>query len=86
MARELFCKTNLASSQYFSIEKWLIKDFCDLTSLDVFMLICIINGKGELLYEDGSIMLTKGLSVMIPANMGKYQIKGNIEAVVSYIK
>ena len=49
------------------------------------ILICIINGKGELICEDGALMLTIGYSVMIPANMGKYQIIGNIEAMASYV-
>ncbi len=78
-------KTILASCKHFIVEKWLIKEFCDLNSLDVFLLICIINGKGELIFEDSVIVLTLGSNVMIPANMGNYQIKGNIEAIVCYV-
>lgn len=82
---EIGFKTILATCKYFTVEKWVIKESCDLNSLDIFLLICIINGKGELFYEDGTIILTKGFSIMIPANMGKYQIKGDIEAIVSYV-
>ncbi len=85
MASEIGYKTILISCKHFTVEKWVIKDLCDLISLDVFLLICIVNGMGELLYEDGSIMLTMGSSIMIPANMGKYQIKGDIEAIACYV-
>lgn len=83
-ASETGFKTVLASCKHFTIEKWLIES-SDLNSLDVFLLICVINGEGQLIYEDGGIMLTTGSSIMIPANMGKYQIKGSIEAIVSYV-
>jgi len=78
-------KTILASCNNFTVEKWLIKESCDLNSLDVFLLICIVNGEGELLYEDNALTLTMGSSIMIPANMGRYQIKGDIEAIVCYV-
>lgn len=78
-------KTILTSCKHFNVEKWSIKESCILNSLDVFLLICIINGKGELLYEDSTLMLTMGSSVMIPANMGRYQIKGDFEAIVCYV-
>lgn len=85
LAYEIGFKTILASCKHFTVEKWVIKESCKLISLDVFILICIIKGNGALLYEDGVIMLTMGYSIMIPANMGKYQIKGNIEAIACYV-
>lgn len=85
MADEIGFKTILASCKHFTVEKWLIKESCDLNSSDVFLLICVISGKGELIYENRGIVLTMGSSIMIPANMGKYQIKGSIEAIVSYV-
>lgn len=54
-------------------------------SLKVFVLICIVDGEGQLIYEDGLIQLTKGSSIMVPANMGEYTIQGKIEAIVTYI-
>jgi len=85
VAGEIGFKTILATCKYFTVEKWLIKESCDLNSLDVFLLICVINGNGELIYEDGTLMLTIGSCIMIPADMGKFQIKGNIETIVSYV-
>lgn len=78
-------KTTLASCRHFTVEKWLIQDSWDLFSLDGFILICVIKGKGELLFEDNALRLSKGSSIMIPVNMGTYQIKGNIEAIASYV-
>ncbi|GBF33910.1 hypothetical protein DCCM_3021 [Desulfocucumis palustris] len=56
-----------------------------MNSLDVFLLICIINGKGKLIYENGVIVLISGSNIMIPANMGNYQIKGDIEVIACYV-
>lgn len=82
---EDFSKTTLVSCNYFTVEKWLIKSIHDLKIFNVFLLIFIVNGKGELIYNDGSILLTKGINIMIPANMGECQVIGKIEAIVSYI-
>lgn len=80
-----FAKTTLVSCDYFTVEKWRIKDIHDLKQFNGFLLIFVINGKGELIYHDGSILLTKGISIMIPANMGKCQVIGKTEAIVSHI-
>lgn len=85
VASRIGFKTILTSCKYFTVEKWVIRESCYITSLDVFIVICIINGNGELLYDDGAIILTKGFSIMIPANMGRYQLKGNIEAIACYV-
>jgi len=77
-------KTTLVACDYFTVEKWLINGSYDFKPFNVFLLIFVISGKGELIYNNGSILLTKGISIMIPANMGKCQIVGKIEAIVSY--
>lgn len=84
-SNEIGFRKILTSCQYFIVEKWLINNSCNLNSLDVFLLICVIKGKGELISEDVTLTLTSGSSILIPANMGKYQVKGNIEAIVCYI-
>lgn len=78
-------KTVLVSCDYFAVEKWLIKGTYDLKPLDSFLLIFIVDGEGALVYEGGSILLTKSASIMIPASMGKCQLAGQIKAIVSYI-
>jgi len=80
-----FAKTTLVSCDYFTVEKWLIKGIHDFKPFNVFLLIFVVNGKGELIYNGKSVLLTKGISIMIPANMGKCQVIGKIEAIVSYI-
>jgi mannose-6-phosphate isomerase len=78
-------KTTLVSCSYFTVEKWLIKGMHDLKLFDVFLLIFIVSGEGELIYDEGSVLLKKGVSMMIPANMGGCRFVGNIEAIVSHI-
>ncbi len=78
-------KTTLVSCSYFTVEKWLVKGRHDLKLFDVFLLIFIVSGEGVLIYDDGSVLLTKGVSMMIPAKMGGCRVVGNIEAIVSHI-
>ncbi|MDD4237363.1 MAG: mannose-6-phosphate isomerase, class I [Desulfotomaculaceae bacterium] len=85
VSKDNFVKTLLISSNYFTVEKWLVDSMHIFHSLKVFVLIYIVAGKGQLIYEDGFIQLTEGLSLMIPANMGEYSIQGSIEAIVCHI-
>ena len=78
-------KTKLLSCKYFTVEKWLIKGRHQLKPFNVFLLIFIVSGKGELIYNGESMLLTKGMSMMIPANMDKCQVMGKMEAIVSHI-
>lgn len=78
-------RTILLSCNYFTVEKWVVENAHIFNSLKVFVLIYIVDGKGQLIYEDGSIQLIKGSSIMVPANMGEYKIQGKIEAIVCYL-
>lgn len=78
-------KTKLLSCQYFTVEKWLIKGRHQLGPFNVFLLIFIVHGQGELIYNGESMLLTKGMSMMIPAKMGKCQVMGKMEMIVSHI-
>ena len=76
-------KTKLLSCQYFTVEKWLIKGRHQLKPCNVFLLIFIVHGQGELIYNGESMLLTKGMSMMIPAKMGKCQVMGKMEVIVT---
>lgn len=78
-------RTILISCDYFTVEKWTVADMHVFKSSEVFVLIHIVNGIGQLIYEDGLMHLTKGSSIMVPADMGEYKILGRIEAIVCYI-
>jgi mannose-6-phosphate isomerase len=78
-------RTVFISCEYFTVEKWTINSMHIFDSLEVFLLIYIVSGNGHLLYEDGLLHLSKGLSIMIPANMGPYRIEGSIEAIACHI-
>ena len=78
-------KTELISCDYFTVEKYAFKNVHIMQSLNVFVLIYVINGNGWLMYDDELIHLGKGISIMIPAEMGDYKIYGSIEALLCHI-
>ncbi len=50
-----------------------------------FQTLMITDGSGELVYDNEALPLSKGESVLIPANTGHYAIKGRLTALRSYI-
>lgn len=79
-------KTYLVANKYFSVEKYnLFGNVDENAHGDKFIIYTVIAGQGELIYDGGVETLSKGESVLIPAALGKYSIKGNLELIKSYV-
>ena len=50
-----------------------------------FKAINVISGKGTLKYNSMEYSINQGDSFIIPANLGKYTIDGDLEILISYI-
>lgn len=75
---------NVIKSEYFCVDKLIVsedKPFISYSNPNSFIAVNIIDGKGSV----NEIEIKKGNSFIIPANMGKYEIRGNIKALISYI-
>jgi len=79
-------KEFLLATEYFSVEKYTIMGklqeqadgsrFCTYTCLQ---------GEGKIVYLDGSVDISKGESVLIPALLGNYSIEGQLNLIKAYV-
>jgi len=70
----------------FSFELYNIKK-CLVESSDQerFYIFTCVEGNGTIYFEGGSEKIESGDSIFIPAYLGKYEIKGNIKLLKSYV-
>ena len=78
--------TTLASCEYFTVDKFNLNGEITLnTDKKSFNSVLCLDGNGTLEFNGEIFSVTKGDSYFIPANLGNYTIKGNLEIVVSKI-
>ena len=76
----------LASCDFFKVEKFFIDKLCEFsTNVKSFNSILCLDGKGEIVFGEEIFPVVKGDSYFIPANMGKYLVRGNLEIIISQI-
>ncbi|WP_280169439.1 mannose-6-phosphate isomerase, class I [Priestia megaterium] len=71
-------------SDYFTVSKWIIKDQLSMKQNQLFMLFSVIEGKGFLETNKEKYALCKGDHFILPYELGNFNIKGNIQFIVSY--
>jgi mannose-6-phosphate isomerase len=65
--------------QYFSMDKLKIQGARNEKTNNQFIIYCVTAGTGEIVYKDSVESLHAGETVLIPACLGNYVIKGNME-------
>ena len=76
--------TALCESKYFIIEKYIINSKVNMSSyINRFSIITCVDGNGLINYKDGTEVVNKGDSLLIPARLGNYEIKGDLEVLIS---
>jgi mannose-6-phosphate isomerase len=77
----------LASCEYFNVEKRNIDGTSRFsTNVESFASLLCLSGNGKIIYNDEEFEFNKGDSYFIPANLGNFDIQGNLEVIVSKIK
>lgn len=71
-------------SKYFITEKIDIQKTFPIIN-DNFVLLTCIEKNGNIIYDNKSVSIKKGESVMLPANLKKVIIKGDLEILSMYI-
>ena len=70
----------IAENKYFKVDKInCIDKFEDETLNTSFYTINVVAGEGKIKTETEEITIKKGDSFLIPANLGKYEIRGKVE-------
>lgn len=77
----------LCSSEYFTIEKYVVSsDVSENSDINKFFIFTCVDGKGTIISEDGTkVDILKGDSILIPAKLGKYTIQGELTLLKSYV-
>ena len=76
--------TNLCVSDYFKIDKCSISSkFNTSSDNDKFSIITCVDGSGLINYKGGTEVVNKGDSILIPAQLGNYEVKGDLEILIS---
>ena len=76
----------ILKSPDFNVDKIDVQsEYIDNSNIDSFYAINIVDGHGNLIYEDKEIEIKKGDSFIIPAQLGEYKIEGKITFLKSYI-
>lgn len=81
-----FSKTYLCLCKNFSLEKYDIQtEVSEESNEERFFIFTCVEGEGRILYDKGVENIRKGDSLLIPASLGKYTIKGQLKLLKSYV-
>lgn len=83
---EGYDKTYISLCEYFSLEKYDIRtNYKEESNKERFFIFTCVEGNGVIYFDNGELDIKKGDSILIPANLGKYEFKGNMELLKSYV-
>lgn len=84
--KEGFKKTLYEGIEKFSLEKYEISTFLkEESKKHSFSIFTCILGNGKILYKNGEEKINIGESILIPAYLGEYTLKGEMTLLKSYI-
>jgi mannose-6-phosphate isomerase len=79
-------RTFLVCCKYFAVEKIDINTYVtENTDGERFHTLTAIRGLGEITFESGSLSFKAGDSLLIPAALGKYEIRGECGVIKAYV-
>lgn len=79
-------RTYLVGCRYFAVEKIDIQTHVsENTYGERFHTLTVIEGAGEVIFKSGSLNFKTGDSLLLPAIMDKYEIRGQCRAIKSYV-
>lgn len=71
---------------HFSLELYEITDnVSECSDNERFYIFTVVEGQGRIAYKGGSENLSFGDSILIPAQLGEYEIKGKLKLLKSYV-
>jgi mannose-6-phosphate isomerase len=76
-------RTLLVTCRYFAMERWEISgSVARETQPSSFVILTAIDGAAELGWDDGALELRRGVSVVLPASLGGYQLRSQPQATL----
>lgn len=83
---DCYSKTYYALCSYFSLEEYdIITEANENSDKERFFIFTCVEGEGAINYYNGSEILKKGDSILIPATLGEYKLTGKMKLLKSYV-
>lgn len=80
-------KVRLIESEYFNVDEININDKHILTvPKEVFMVVMNISGLGKIYWENGTEIINKGDTLLLPASLGDIEIEGKLKILCTFAK
>ncbi|MGX1901877.1 mannose-6-phosphate isomerase, class I [Thermolongibacillus altinsuensis] len=76
--------TTFVESEYFTVYKWDVHEHLELEQDQPFMLVSVIDGEGTIITEEGEWKIRKGDHLILPYQLGTFQVKGTAQMIVSH--
>jgi mannose-6-phosphate isomerase len=81
-----YSKTYYCLSNHFSMELYDIqKSLNDSSDVERFYIFTCVDGEGVMVYKDGYEKIFKGDSIIVPASLGEYELKGKMKVLKCYV-
>jgi mannose-6-phosphate isomerase len=81
-----YTKTYHCLCKHFALELYDINESLKETSdRERFYIFTAVEGHGEIIFKNGSEDIKKGDSLLVPASLGDYEIRGSIKLLKSYV-
>lgn len=81
-----FSSKELVKSKYFTAEEMDIKSaYHDTADGSRFFIYMNLSGEGIVKYSAGQLELNAGDTIMIPASLGNYELRGNMKTLKIYV-
>lgn len=79
-------KQSKITSEYFNVDLYDIRYEVNETSdKNTFYIYVVMEGKGKIKYDDKSMDIALGDSILIPTGLGKYSIEGEVKLLKTYV-
>lgn len=79
-------KKEIINSPYFKIDKLKIENnVTEESNPETFFILNVVKGNGKIKVQEREYSLKLGDSFIIPSNLGKYELKGNLEILKTYL-
>ena len=76
--------TLLVANDFFAVYKWEISGKADFEKTADYSLFSVLDGQGSLLVDGQEYPIAKGSHFILPSDVQAWEIKGNLELIVSH--
>lgn len=84
--KEGYDKIYYCLNEHFSLEIYDISEsMTEKSDENRFYIFTAVDGKGIIYYDKGEVDFKKGDSILIPATLGEYCVRGNCKLIKSYV-